>query len=451
MQPYHWPGRFTPRESQKETVRFLVKNPKAFCLDGLGTGKTMSATWAMDFMMQHGLVRRALIVAPLSICDWVWERELFQTLPHRHTVRLKGNRRDKQKKARDTRFQILVVNPESLNIIEEHLHQVDLVIVDEFTKFKNHRSKRWKALYRVTRNRRLWLMSGTPAPQGPLDAYGPIKLVRPKPPSFLMYRDATMMQVSQFTWVPKEGAENVVAEYMQPAIRHKAEDCYDMPRVSFIPYEVPLTAAQEQSIQDFQTRAASEIEGNQIPATTAAAVLSKCLQAMAGGVYYDGENGKNIQRLDATPYFEACESIVEQADSPVLVFVPFRSQAQATYDYLVQSGHRAGLITGDTHERDRGPLFDRVQANTIDALVAVAGTMSHGLTLTTARYILWASPPYSFEEYEQANGRVIRHGQKNPVIIYHLVQNQLARMLFNRLRTREKLQTTILNLLQNNA
>jgi SNF2 family DNA or RNA helicase len=113
---------------------------------------------------------------------------------------------------------------------------------------------------------------------------------------------------------------------------------------------------------------------------------------------------------------------------------------------LVKS-HKVGLITGDTKEVDRSAYFDRVQSGALDALVAVAGTMSHGLTLTSARYILWALPPYSFEEYDQANGRVIRDGQRNDVVIYHLIQNNLARDLFKRLETKEKLQTAVLNLI----
>jgi SNF2 family DNA or RNA helicase len=167
---------------------------------------------------------------------------------------------------------------------------------------------------------------------------------------------------------------------------------------------------------------------------------------MGGGVYGENEYGRYIQKVKADPFYDTIESIVEQADTPVLIFVPFRSTAHAIFDSLVKS-HKVGLITGDTKEVDRSAYFDRVQSGTLDALIAVAGTMSHGLTLTSARYILWALPPYSFEEYDQANGRVIRDGQRNDVVIYHLIQNNLARDLFKRLETKEKLQTAVLNLI----
>lgn len=444
---YTWPGRFTPRKHQRETFRFLVTHDRCFCLDGLGTGKTLSAIWAMDHLMNMGVVRRALIVAPLSICDYVWGRELWKTLTHRRYVWLKGTRAQKSEMAENTCNQILIINPESLHLIRK-LPEVDLIIVDEMTKFKNHRSRRYRALKLMAEGRRLWLLSGTPAPQSPLDAYGPIRLVRPERLSFLQWRDWTMSRVSEFVWVPRPGAENIIAKWMQPAIRHKREDCFDMPDVAVLPLEVDLTKEQETAIKSFREEAAARFnEDGVITATTAAAVLSKCLQVMGGGVYGENEDGRYIQKVNADPFYEAVESVVEQADTPVLIFAPFRSTARAIYDRLAK-GFKAGIITGDTKEADRSAYFDRVQSGTLDALVAVAGTMSHGLTLTGARYILWALPPYSFEEYDQANGRVIRSGQRNDVVIYQLVQNNLARDLFKRLETKEKLQTAVLNLIE---
>jgi hypothetical protein len=396
--------------------------------------------------MNMGVVRRALIVAPWTICDYVWGRELWKTLTLRRYVWLRGTRAQKAKAAEDTRNEILIINPESLHLLGK-LPEVDLIIVDEFTKFKNARARRYKALKRIAESRRLWLVSGTPTPQSPLDAYGPIKLVRSEPLSFLQWRDLTMIQVSKFTWVPRPGVENIIAKWMQPAIRHKREDCFDMPDVAVLPLETDLTKEQETAIKSFREEAAARFEEDGvITATTAAAVLSKCLQVMGGGVYGENEDGRYIQKVKADPYFEAVESVVEQADTPVLIFVPFRSTAHAIFDSLVKN-YKVGLITGDTKEVDRSAYFDRVQSGALDALVAVAGTMSHGLTLTSARYILWALPPYSFEEYDQANGRVIRDGQRNDVVIYQLIQNNLARDLFKRLETKEKLQTAVLNLI----
>ena len=445
MYDYTWPGPFSPRDYQRRTVEFLVQHPKGFCLNGLGTGKTLCGIWGMDYLMQSKEIRRALIVAPKSICDHVWERELFKTLTHRKTAVLNGSAQRKRQIARDTRFDIIVCNPESLHLLDGHLPAVDLILVDEFTKFKNAQSRRWRALKKLSRSTRLWLFSGTPAPQGPLDAHGPIALVREGRFPYLAWRDKTMNQVTSFKWLPKEGAEQTIMEYMQPAIRYRREDCYDMPDVDVQELEVDLTKDQAKAVEGFKQEAAARFEDEKtITATTAAAALSKILQVMGGGVY--DEEGE-VQKVDAKPFFDAVEEVVDQADTPVIVFLPFRASAQAVHDHLEKAGYRSALVMGGVNNRSQ--IFDRFKKFQLDALVAVAGTMSHGVDglQDAGRYILWAQPPYSYEEYEQANGRLIRSGQNNNVVIKHLIQNPLARELFSRLKSKRKLQDTVLNLI----
>jgi len=441
---YDWPGRHKPMQHQRSTVEHLISHRKAFCLNGLGTGKTLSNIWAADYLQKQGAVRRVLVVAPLSICSYVWERELFTTLPRRTVAVCRGSRRRKLQMAADTRIEWLIVNPESLGVIADHLRGVDLVIVDEFTKFKNARSQRTKVLRKLSRSTRLWLNSGTPAPQSPLDAYGPMTLVRDKPMSFTAWRDMTMVQVSEFKWLPREGVEETIARHLQPAVRYRREDCYDMPDVSVQELEVDLTPAQDRFIKEIRKEAAAELAGQTITAANAAAVLIKILQVMGGGVY--DEDGRTHQ-VSAEPFYEAIEEVVDQADTPVLIFVPFRSAATAVHERLEKAGYNVGKIVGGTNTTTRRQVFDGIQNRQLDACVAVASTMSHGLTLTEARYVLWACPPYSYEDYEQANGRVIRNGQRNDVVIYHLIQNTLARELFGRLQSKARLQDTVLNII----
>lgn len=448
---YTWPGRFAPRAHQRETFRFLCSHERCFCLDSMGLGKSLSSLWAMDHLMNLGLVRRALIIAPLSICEHVWGREIFSSFPHRRYVWCRGDRETKRRLLEDTRYDICIINPDSLHLIRG-LPDVDLIIVDEFTKFKNYRSRRYKALKLIAEGRRLWMLSGTPAPQSPLDAYAPVRLVRPERISFLQWRDWTMTQISRFQWESRPQAEQVIARYMQPAVRHRLEDCIDMPEVEVLDIPVELTIEQKQAIKTFRQEAMAIFERDRvITAANAAGALSKCLQVIGGGVYGEDDEGRYVQAVEAGPYYEAVESVVEQADTPVLIFLPFRSTAQALHDYLTKRKYRVGLVTGDTKTADRGVLFDAVQHGKLHALVAVAGTVSHGLTLTGARYVLWPLPPYSYEEYDQSNGRVVRDGQRNAVVIYRMISCKLTADLFRRLETKEKLQKVVLELLENNS
>jgi SNF2 family DNA or RNA helicase len=238
---------------------------------------------------------------------------------------------------------------------------------------------------------------------------------------------------------------------MQPAIRFRREDCYDLPDVAVEELTVELTDEQERLIRLLKQQAMANLQEGQITAANAAAVLSKVLQVMGGAVYSTINDERQQHQVPADNFFEVITDVVEQADAPVLVFAPFRGVVDRIYQALEDAGLRVGKITGDVPERERSQLFDAVQENRIDALVAVAGTMSHGLTLTTARYVIWALPPFSFEEYEQANGRVVRQGQRNNVTIYHVVHNPLAKELFNRLHSKSQLQEAVLTLLEDNT
>jgi SNF2 family DNA or RNA helicase len=440
---YDWPGRFKPMKHQVETVEHFILHDRCFCLDGLGTGKTNAAIWAADYLQSIGEIRRVLVVAPLSITEHVWERELFLSMPHHRPVVLKGSRAAKQKLAEDFSYDWLIVNFESLHLITDHLLNVDLVIVDEFTKIKNAGTRRYKALRKAAAGRRLWMMSGTPAPQAPTDAYAPIRLVNPRKISFMAFRDMTMRKVSQFKWAANPDADKVIAEWMQPSIRHAREDCFDIPDVQTLELHADLTKQQRDVINMLTVKARALLaDGQEITAANAAALLTKILQVEAGGVY-DADH--EVHHVDAAPYFEAIEGVLDQADTPVLIFVNFRSSAQATAEYLEKKGYRIGRVLGGS--RERAALFDAFQAGELDAIVAVPSTMSHGLTLTRSRIVVWTSPPFSFETYEQADGRVIRRGQKNKVLIYHLIQSSLDKDLFSRLKSRQRLQEAVLNLL----
>lgn len=441
---YEWPGRFKPMKHQIETVEHFITYDRCFCLDSIGVGKTLSSIWAADYLRSVGAVRRVLVVAPLSTVEHVWERELFLSLPGASVAVVKGSRDRKRQIAADTRFDWIIVNPDSLPIIADCLPDVDLIIVDEFNFFKTARTRRYKSLRAAAKDRRLWLMSGTPAPQSPMDAYAPIRLIAPGSVSFLSFRDLTMTRLGQFRWVPRPDADKVIAKYMQPAIRHRREDCYELPDVHVLELRADLTTQQEKLIKMFTDEARALIGENEITAANAAAVLTKILQVKAGGVY---DKDHVVHRVDASPYYETIARVLGQADTPVLVFVGFRSSAEATADFLEKQGFRIGRVLGGSGSRERAAVFDQFQAGDLDAIVAIPSTMSHGLNLTRARVVVWASPPFSFEVYEQANGRIIRKNQENNVIIYHLIQNYVDKLLFSRLRSKKRLQDAVLELI----
>lgn len=449
---YAYPGRFAPMAHQRETVRFLLDHERAGNLSDPGTGKTLAAVWAADALMRAGAVRRVLIVAPKSILMHVWGRELFATLPHRPYAIAYGSREKKQALASNTDVQFIIVNYESLHLLEGYLPEVDLVIADEATKIKEPRAKRTQALQRIAQGKRLWLLTGTPAPQAPTDAYMACRLLRNSNyKSFRAFRDLTMVQVTSFKWIAREGAAAIVHRELQPSIRFRRDDCLDLPEQQIVDLDIEPSDQQRKLADQFIKQAWADLEGQKITAVNAGVALSKALQVLAGGVYHptgeDEEQGATA--VDAAPLLEALTTIIEQTDGPVLIFAPFRISVEVIHAKLKAAGLDGACVTGATSNDDRVRIFDQVQNRSLDYMIAIPQTVSHGLTLTASNTVVWVGPVFSFETYEQANARVNRTGQTRKSVVFRISQLPLTKALYRRLDERATLQDTILRLMEN--
>ena len=245
---YKWTGQHTPFDHQKTTAAFLTMNPRCFCFNEMGTGKTASAIWASDFLMNKKEVNRVLIICPLSIMDSAWRGDLFKVAMHRKVGIAHGKPAQRRAViASDAEY--VIINYEGVEIVRDEIANggFDLIIVDEANAYKNAKSKRWKVLNSLlTPQTRLWLMTGTPAAQSPLDAYGLAKLVNPTgvPQFFGSFRDLVMIKVTQFKYVPKEDAVDTVFKVLQPAIRYTKAEGMDLPPMVTTKRNMELTPQQ---------------------------------------------------------------------------------------------------------------------------------------------------------------------------------------------------------------
>lgn len=186
---YEWTGQHKPFEHQRDTAAFLTLNKRSFCFNEQGTGKTASAIWASDYLLREGKINRVLVICPLSIMDSAWRTDLFKFAMHR-TVDVAYGTADKRKKIINQGAEYVVINYDGVEIVADEIANggFDLIIVDEATHYKNAQTRRWKVLNKLlTPCTWLWMMTGTPAAQSPLDAYGLAKLVNPNAvPRFLV-------------------------------------------------------------------------------------------------------------------------------------------------------------------------------------------------------------------------------------------------------------------------
>ena len=345
---YQWSGSHAPFAHQKTTSAFLTMNRKAFCFNEQGTGKTASSIWAADFLLQKQVINRVLIICPLSIMDSAWRNDLFTFAPHR-TVDVAYGSSKKRKEILAQGAEFVVINYDGVSIVADDIAAggFDLIIVDEATHYKNAQTNRWKTLNKLVKEDTwLWMMTGTPAAQSPLDAYGLAKLVNPTsvPRFFGSFRDQIMTKVTNFKWIPKETATDTVFRVLQPAIRFTKDECLDLPPMVYVKREVELTRQQKKYYEQLRKKLVMQITGEQITAINAAVVMSKLLQIAAGAVYTDESD---VLEFDITHRYKVLREVIDESSQKVLLFVPFKHTIDILTDKLRKDGISTDIIRGD--------------------------------------------------------------------------------------------------------
>ena len=433
---YEWTGKFAPYDHQRETSSFLTLHKKAFCFNEQGTGKTASVIWSADYLMKLGEINRVLVICPLSIMKSAWQEDLFKFATHRSCSVAHGDAKAR-KKILAAGAEFVIINFDGVAIVEDEIKNggFDLIVVDEANAYKNPQTNRWKILKRITdRVEWLWMLTGTPAAQSPLDAYGLAKLVNPqKAPKFYgHYRDSVMYKVSQFKWVPKRNAQEVVHNILQPAIRFEKDQCLDLPKVTYLDRESPLTAQQKKYYEKLKKQMTMEAAGEQITAVNAATNLNKLLQISGGAVYSDT---KETIRFDVSKRLNAILEVIEEASHKVLVFVPFTHTIELLQDFLDVKKITSTIISGKVNLNKRSERIKQFQTEEDPrVLIIQPQAASHGLTLTAANTIIWYAPVTSVKTYLQANARIDRPGQNNAMNVVHISGSAVEKRLYSMLR-----------------
>ena len=448
---YNWPGRFKPFAAQKEAAAFLSMYDRAFNLSELGTGKSLASLWAYDYLRGIGKVNKALIVSPLSTLERTWADEVFQHFPHLETAVLHGSR-DKRIKLLNTDVDVYIINHDGLQIIEPHLKErpdIDIIIIDEIAQAaRNAGTDRWKAINKVVNRqgipRYCWGMTGTPTPNAPTDAWAQCRLINPEsvPPYFNRFKGQVMRQLSQFSWVPKADATDIVNKVMQPSVRFTRDECVDLPPLMYETRQVALTKEQQKAYKEMVAKMRTEAEQGEITAVNEAVKMGKLVQIACGVVY---SNDKQEVTIPSTPRIEETREIVRQAEGKVIVFVPYVSSVNMVAEEL-RKDFTVEVIHGGVKKDERDRIFGAFQkGKDLKVLVAQPAAMSHGLTLTAASTIVWYSCVTSNEVFEQANGRINRPGQKMNNFIIMLEGTPVEKRIYKRLQSKQKMQGALLD------
>ena len=445
---YDWPGQFKPYDHQKDTAAFLTMHKKAFCFSEQGTGKTSSVVWAADYLMKQGIVKRVLVVCPLSLMHSAWKDDLFSTVMHR-SVDIAHGSADKRKQVINSGAEFVIINYDGIAVVEDEIAKAgfDLIVIDEASAYKTATTKRWKVMNRLVKPETwLWMLTGTPAAQSPLDAYGLAKLINPGavPRYFGSFRDMVMHKITQFRWVPKPTATDIVHRVLQPAIRFTKEECLDLPEMVYVKRDVEMSPQQAKYYKTLKKQMLIEAAGEEVTAANAAVMMGKLLQIASGSIYTDKHETLDF---DIKNRYRVRREVIDETDQKVLVFAPFKNSITRLAETLTNDGITNEIISGSVTARARADIFERFQKRSDPrVLIIQPQAAAHGVTLTAASTIVWWGPTSSLETYLQANARIHRPGQKHKCTVIQLQGSPIEKHVYSLLDNKIDVHTKVIDL-----
>lgn len=404
---------------QTETTDFILQNPRVLVTSDPGTGKTRSV---LDAYAQR-CAGRMLVLAPLSILQASWGDDIEKFTPNlTYTVAYARNRA----KAFESDAQIIITNHDAAKWLAKNQHVLngfDTLCIDEFTAFKNKDSQRSKAINKVVKlfDYRI-AMSGTPNSNTICDIWHPTLLVddgHRLGHRFYTFRSNVCTPVfNGFAneWRDKQDAELIVAAAIKDInIRYELEDCLDMPKQSYHTIKTQLSDAMMQAYKELAEDNVLWTGKATINAVHAGVLTKKLLQLCTGAVYDEDNNvvGFHEER------YNLVMDLVEQRSHSLVAFNWTHER-----DYLIQQAEKRkikyAVIDGSVSAKVRKDVVDRMQAGQLQVVFAHPQSAGHGLTLTTATSVIWCSPTYNAEHYQQFNRRIYRAGQTKRTEVIHI-------------------------------
>lgn len=441
--------KYVPHPYQQYCIQQILDRPAIGLFLDMGLGKTVITLSAIN-ELKYGRfqVNRVLVIAPKKVAEATWQREAakWDGLQHLRFSTVLGST-TKRVKALNTPADIYVINRENVVWLVDYYKNdwpFDLVVCDEFSSFKNHSAKRFKALAAIRpRIRRIVGLTGTPSPNGLGDLWALVYLLDQGERLgryWTHYRERYFEPGRRsrdivYEYDPKDGAwEAVTATIADICISMKADDYLQLPECIYDDTPVVLSPKAKKAYEELERNAVLALPDGEIDVASAAALSNK-LQQLANGALYDDEHQVHLVH-DCK--IEAFMELIEQLHGQhALVYYNFKHDKDRLMEVLSKSKLRVREFTGAAEEIDWN-------AGKIDVLLAHPASTAYGLNLQDGgHHIIWFGLNWSLELYQQANKRLHRQGQKAPVIIHRLIctgtrDEDLAEALGDKAASQEK-------------
>lgn len=414
--------KYKPHEYQVYATEYILNHPIAAVLLDMGLGKSViTLTAIFDLTLDSFLVRKVLVIAPLRVARDTWPAEI-EKWDHlkglKYTVAVGSE--VQRKTALMKRAQVYIINRENVEWLISRSgipFDFDMVVIDELSSFKSHQAKRFKSLMKVRpKVNRIVGLTGTPSSNGLMDLWAQYRLLDmgQRLGRFIgRYREDYFVpdkrnQQVIFSYKPKPGAEEAIYRLISDiTISMKGTDYLKLPELVINEVDVKLSEKEMKNLDIMKRDLITTVKGEEITAANAAALSGKLLQ-MANGAVYD-DQGTVLHIHDRK--LDALEDFIEAANGkPVLIAYWFKhdlSRIQKRFEVEV-------LSTSDS--------IKRWNDGEISIAAIHPASAGHGLNLQAGgSTLVWFGLTWSLELYQQTNARLWRQGQKETVVIHHLI------------------------------
>jgi SNF2 family DNA or RNA helicase len=416
---------YKPYHYQAYATQWVIDKKKSALFLEMGMGKSVSTLTAiLELMYDYFDVAKVLVIAPLRVASTTWEEEVekWDHLKELRISKVLGS--EKQRVAAlYKKADVYIINRENVTWLVERFDSdwpFDMVVIDELSSFKSSKAQRFKALKKVRPFiKRMVGLTGTPAPNSLIDLWPQIYLLdggERLGKTVTGYREKYFLpdkrnQMIVYTWKLKEGAEKTIHEKLSDiCVSMKAKDYLELPdRINnVISVELPMKAKEQ--YDRLEKELILSIEEADVLAGSAAVLANKLLQIANGAVYDEDGEVKPIH----DEKLKAMDELIETANGkPVLVFYGYQHDKDRILKHLEKLKPRILQTDQDIKDWNQGK---------IQVLLAHPASAGHGLNLQTGgNIIIWFGLTWSLELYQQANARLWRQGQKQSVVIHHII------------------------------
>lgn len=442
---------------QATSLKHADRTPIRYDTSDPGTGKTFVRLvhYAARRRRKGGKAKCMLVIAPKSLLKSAWADDARKFCPDMRVSVARADNRDEAFKAD---ADIYVTNVDAAVWLAKQkkafFERFDELVVDEITAYKHHTSQRSRAMAKVSKHFEYRSgLTGTPNGRSITDVWHQVYLLdggQRLGPSFYAFRNSVCIpqqvgrNANAINWQDKPGAEEAVFGLLSDiVIRHKFEDCVDIPPNHQYTVDWELTKKQRDayermsrdqiylSVVSAVKQRLSGVPADAI-AINAAAVANKLLQISSGALYTTDDK---FSVVDEERYEMIIDMVAQRQHS--LVFFFWKHQRDLLVKHAAKAKLSYAVIDGSTPDKERDAIVARYQAGQLDVLFGHPRSIAHGLTLTRGTTTIWPCPTYDLELFAQGNRRQYRMGQKKKtetiiVVAKNTIEEQVYEILLGK-------------------